>query len=99
MDSQNTPLGDGMDWNDPMFNTADQFTDHMNSDSTFNSAFDTNYGYLNAKPSAATAIDLLGPWPWYLLSELAVVAVLWALITLPWASPADRGHRSMQSTA
>ena len=40
MDSQNmnTPMGDGMDWNDPMFNTADQFADHMNSDSTFNSA-------------------------------------------------------------
>ena len=46
MDSQNTPLGDGMDWNDPMFNTADQFTDHMNSDSTFNSAFDS-YTHMN----------------------------------------------------
>lgn len=46
MDSQNTPLGDGMDWNDPMFNTADQFADHMNSDSTFNSAFDS-YTHMN----------------------------------------------------
>lgn len=46
MDSQNTPMGDGMDWNDPMFNTADQFTDHMNSDSTFNSAFDS-YTHMN----------------------------------------------------
>lgn len=41
MDSQNTPMGDGMDWNDPMFNTTDQFADTMNSDSPFTNAFDS----------------------------------------------------------
>lgn len=41
MDSQNTPLGDGMDWSDPVFNSANDFADNMNSDSPFNSAFDS----------------------------------------------------------
>ncbi len=50
----------------------------------FNTAFDSNYGYLNAKPGTGSALDLLGPWPWYVLTEIAVVAVTWALITLPW---------------
>lgn len=45
----------------------------------------TNYGYLNAKPIAASALDLLGPWPWYVLNEIVIVAALWALITWPWA--------------
>jgi hypothetical protein len=40
----------------------------------FNVVVGTNYGYLNAKPSAASALDLLGPWPWYLLAEVVIVA-------------------------
>ena len=51
----------------------------------FNVVVGTNYGYLNGKPSAASALDLLGPWPWYLLAEVVIVAAFWALITLPWA--------------
>jgi hypothetical integral membrane protein (TIGR02206 family) len=51
----------------------------------FNVLVGTNYGYLNAKPSAASALDLLGPWPWYVLNEIVIVAAFWALITWPWA--------------
>jgi hypothetical integral membrane protein (TIGR02206 family) len=61
---------------------------------TFNVVVGTNYGYLNAKPSAASALDLLGPWPWYLLSEVAIVAGFWALITLPWAARAAVDDRT-----
>jgi hypothetical integral membrane protein (TIGR02206 family) len=61
---------------------------------TFNVVAGTNYGYLNGKPSAASALDLLGPWPWYLLAEVAIVAVFWALITLPWAARAGADERS-----
>ena len=50
----------------------------------FNVAVDTNYGYLNAKPAAASALDLLGPWPWYVVNEIVIVAAFWALITWPW---------------
>lgn len=50
----------------------------------FNVVAGTNYGFLNRKPGAATALDLLGPWPWYLLAEVVIVAVAWALATWPW---------------
>ncbi len=50
----------------------------------FNQVADTNYGYLNAKPSRPTALDLLGPWPVYLVAEIAIVAGVWALMTWPW---------------
>lgn len=50
----------------------------------FNRAMGTNYGFLNAKPLAGSLLDVLGPWPWYLLSELVLGAVVWALITWPW---------------
>ena len=56
----------------------------------FNVVVGTNYGYLNAKPSAASALDLLGPWPWYVAAEVAILAVLWALMTWPWVRAARR---------
>jgi hypothetical integral membrane protein (TIGR02206 family) len=49
-----------------------------------NAALGSNYGYVNRKPSQATVLDLLGPWPWYVVVELVIVMVGWALITLPW---------------
>lgn len=50
----------------------------------FNLALDTNYGFVNAKPGTASVLDLLGPWPVYLLWEVLIVAALWALMTWPW---------------
>ena len=61
---------------------------------TFNVAFDTNYGFLNGKPGTGSVLDLLGPWPWYVLTEIAVVAVVWAMITLPWTAGKRRAPRS-----
>jgi hypothetical integral membrane protein (TIGR02206 family) len=43
-----------------------------------------DYGYVNGKPSESTVLDLLGPWPVYVVAEMVIVAVGWALITLPW---------------
>ncbi|MFF0518073.1 TIGR02206 family membrane protein [Actinomadura nitritigenes] len=50
----------------------------------FNEIAGTNYGYLNAKPTTGSALDLLGPWPWYVLAEVVILLAGWALITWPW---------------
>lgn len=49
----------------------------------------TNYGFVNAKP-AGSVLDLLGPWPAYLGVEIALVAAIWALMTLAWRRTAGR---------
>ena len=50
----------------------------------FNAVADTNYGYLQRKPSGGSALDLLGPWPVYVVAEIVIVAVVWALMAWPW---------------
>ncbi|PQP25534.1 TIGR02206 family membrane protein [Rhodococcus opacus] len=51
---------------------------------TFNRVAGTNYGFLNRKPATATLLDVLGPWPLYLLSATTLILVVWALMTWPW---------------
>ncbi|WP_408899528.1 TIGR02206 family membrane protein [Nocardioides sp. R1-1] len=46
----------------------------------FNLVADTNYGYLMRKPGRSI-LDLLGPWPWYVVQEIAIVLAAWALMT------------------
>jgi hypothetical integral membrane protein (TIGR02206 family) len=56
----------------------------------FNHLAGTNYGFLNSKPAPGSVLDLLGPWPWYLLPEVALVFGLWALMTWPWVRSSPR---------
>ena len=56
-----------------------------------NALIGTNYGYLNRKPSVHTALDLLGPWPVYVVAEIAIVAGVWALMTWPWQRSSGAG--------
>lgn len=52
---------------------------------TFNVTMDTNYGFLVDKPSTGSPLDLLGPWPWYVVGAMALILASWAVIlTLPW---------------
>jgi hypothetical integral membrane protein (TIGR02206 family) len=50
----------------------------------FNLVVGTNYGYLNGKPAQPSALDLLGPWPAYVLAEILIALAAWALLTWPW---------------
>jgi hypothetical integral membrane protein (TIGR02206 family) len=51
---------------------------------TFNSIAGTNYGFLNEKPHTASLLDVLGPWPVYILTAAVLILVVWALMTWPW---------------
>lgn len=51
---------------------------------TFNAFAGTNYGFLNRKPATATLLDVLGPWPLYLLTGGVLILIVWALMTWPW---------------
>ncbi len=44
----------------------------------------SNYGYTMAKPPGNSILDLLGPWPWYLLTGQLLMVALFLLLMLPW---------------
>jgi hypothetical integral membrane protein (TIGR02206 family) len=54
----------------------------------------SNYMFLLRKPEAASALDQMGPWPWYLVSGAAVGLLLFWLLWLP-VRP-RRGTRSLR---
>ena len=51
---------------------------------TFNSFAGTNYGFLNRKPSTASLLDVMGPWPWYIVAAATLIVIVWAMMTWPW---------------
>jgi hypothetical integral membrane protein (TIGR02206 family) len=48
-----------------------------------NLIIDSNYSYTVAKPPASV-LDMMGPWPWYLLAGEGLMFALYALLMLPW---------------
>ena len=62
---------------------------------TFNAITGTDYGYLNRKPPTASLLDVLGPWPVYLLVEITIVLIVWALMTWPWERMRRRAGESL----
>ncbi|MDH2413894.1 TIGR02206 family membrane protein [Nocardioides sp. CER19] len=61
---------------------------------TFNTITGANYGYLARTPDAATPLDLLGPWPWYVFGAMSFLMALWAAVfTLPWELAKRRAAR------
>jgi hypothetical integral membrane protein (TIGR02206 family) len=49
-----------------------------------NLALGTNFMYLRHKPSGATPLDLMGPWPAYIATGALVALALFQLLSLPF---------------
>lgn len=50
----------------------------------FNSIAGSNYGFLNRKPDTPSLLDVMGPWPVYVLTAAVLTLSVWALMTWPW---------------
>jgi hypothetical integral membrane protein (TIGR02206 family) len=50
----------------------------------FDFLFKTDYMFLRAKPQAASLLDVLGPWPWYIVVCEGVAFGLFLLLYLPF---------------
>lgn len=50
-----------------------------------NQVIGSNYLFIAHKPETASLIDVLGPWPWYILSLEALGAVMCLILYLPFA--------------
>lgn len=50
-----------------------------------NALIGSNYMFIAHKPETASLIDVLGPWPWYILALEAIGFVLFFLLYLPFA--------------
>jgi len=49
-----------------------------------NAVFGTNYLFIMRPPPTPSILDLLGPWPWYLLTLQPVILVVFSLCYLPY---------------
>ena len=53
-----------------------------------------NYLFLSWKPAGGSMLDLLGPWPWYILSLEAAALVIFTMLYLPFAPGNSKARRT-----
>ena len=53
-----------------------------------------NYMYLRHAPGAHSLLDVIGPWPWYIVAAAALALVLFAILDLPFTVSRHR-HKQL----
>jgi hypothetical integral membrane protein (TIGR02206 family) len=63
-------------------------------DAFINLLTDGNYLYLRHTPGAHSLLDVLGPWPWYIVGAAALALVLFAILDLPFTLGRHRRNQT-----
>ncbi len=53
----------------------------------------SNYMYTIRRPATASILDLMGPWPWYLVAAEFIAVLMFSLLYLPFALSDQRAKR------
>ena len=61
-------------------------------------AFDGNYMFLREPPPTGSLLDLMGPWPWYIVSAAALAVALFWLLDRPFAGRTERRAARVETT-
>ena len=64
-----------------------------------NLALGSNYLFIMHKPETASLLDVLGPWPWYILSMEALGFAIFFLLYLPYMIKDIRAKRTIPAVA
>jgi hypothetical integral membrane protein (TIGR02206 family) len=56
--------------------------------------FDGNYMFLRHTPARGSLLDVMGPWPWYIVSATALALVLFWLLDRPFDGRRGRRRRA-----